>query len=262
MNPPPPPVAPLPVAADWFEVTEVGDGVTRITEPHVRPLVQANTWHVRGRDRDLVVDCGLGVASLRTALPRLFAHDPVLVLTHSHLDHTGSAHEFDERWAHPDEPIAVPGRGSLHGPTLARLLGLRTGGEELPEMLVTARPDPSSDPTRYELAPVTATRHLRDGDVVDLGDRTLTVLHVPGHSPGGVALYEEATRTLFSGDTVYDDDLLDDLDGADPAAYRRSMHRLRELPVRRCHGGHAGSVDGDRLREIIDRYLAAPPLRS
>jgi hypothetical protein len=33
------------------------------------------------------------------------------------------------------------------------------------------------------------------------------------------------------------------------------MRRLRELPVRRCHGGHADSVDGPRLQEIIDRYL-------
>ena len=99
------------------------------------------------------------------------------------------------------------------------------------------------------------TRYLRDGDVVDLGDRGFTVLHVPGHSPGGVALYEESTQTLFSGDTIYDDELLDDIDGADPVAYRRSMHRLQDLPVQRCHGGHAESIDGTRLQQIIEDYL-------
>lgn len=249
----------LPVAADWFAVTEIGDGITLITEPHVHPLLRANFWHVRGRERDLVVDCGLGVAPLRTALPSLFAHDPVLVLTHAHLDHMGSAHEFEHCWAHPAEPVAVPGRGSLHGPTLARLVGLR---EQLPDSLITARPDPSYDPAGYALTPASVTRNLRDGDVVDLGDRAFTVLHVPGHSPGGVALYDDATRTLFSGDTAYDDELLDDLDGADPVAYRRSMHRLRELPVRQCHAGHAGSMDGDRLRQIIDGYLSGQPART
>jgi glyoxylase-like metal-dependent hydrolase (beta-lactamase superfamily II) len=248
----------LPVAAEWFDVTEVGDGVTRITEPHVHPMLRANFWHVRGRDRDLIVDCGLGVASLRTALPSLFAHDPVLVLTHAHLDHMGSAHEFDDCWAHPGEPVGTPGRGSLDGPTLARLLGVK---QPLPAALVAARPGPAFDPAGYRLAPATVTRHLRDGDVVDLGDRRFTVLHVPGHSPGGVALYDEATRTLFSGDTIYDDELLDDIDGADPATYRRSMHRLRELPVQRCHGGHADSIDGPRLQQIIDDYLTTSTTR-
>ena len=46
--------------ADWFRVSDVGDGVTLIEEPHVDPLLSANVWHVRGRDRDLVVDAGLG----------------------------------------------------------------------------------------------------------------------------------------------------------------------------------------------------------
>ena len=38
--------------------------LTLITEPHVDELVSANMWLVRGRERDLLVDCGLGVASL------------------------------------------------------------------------------------------------------------------------------------------------------------------------------------------------------
>lgn len=253
--------AQLPVATEWFALTEVGHGITRITEPHVRPLLRANFWHVRGRDRDLIVDCGLGVAPLRAALPSLFAHDPVLVLTHAHLDHMGSAHEFDDCWAHPSEPVETPGRGTLDGPTLARMLGLYRENQRLPDTLITARPDSSFDPADYRLPPATVTRYLRDGDTVDLGDRALTVLHLPGHSPGGLALYDEATETLFSGDTIYDDELLDDIDGADPVAYRRTMHRLRELPVQLCHGGHAESVEGPRLQQIIDGYLAAPDRR-
>ena len=82
----------------------------------------------------------------------------------------------------------------------------------------------------------------------------------PATAPG-VALYEEATRILFSGDTIYDDELLDDIDGADPVAYRHSMHRLRELPVRRCHAGHAESVDGHRLQQIVDDCLSTPTTR-
>jgi glyoxylase-like metal-dependent hydrolase (beta-lactamase superfamily II) len=39
-----------------------------------------------------------------------------------------------------------------------------------------------------------ATRVLEDGDVVDLGDRVLEVIHTPGHSPGGIALFEAGHR--------------------------------------------------------------------
>jgi glyoxylase-like metal-dependent hydrolase (beta-lactamase superfamily II) len=97
---------PLPVAATWFASTPVDAAITLFTEPHVHPLPRANFWHVRGRDRDLVLDCGLGVTDLRRARPELFEHDPILVLSHAHLDHMGSAHEFDEVWAHPGEAAA------------------------------------------------------------------------------------------------------------------------------------------------------------
>ena len=41
--------------------------------------------------------------------------------------------------------------------------------------------------------------------MVDPGGRPLTVLHLPGHSPGSIALFDPADGTLFSGDVVYDD---------------------------------------------------------
>ena len=96
-----------------------------------------------------------------------------------------------------------------------------------------------------------ATRLLDDGNVVDLGDRVLEVIHTPGHSPGGIALFERATGILFSGDIVYDGPLIEDCPGADPDAYARSLHRLLELPVRVMHGGHFPNCSGQRLRQLI-----------
>ena len=53
----------LPVADPWFVTRPVSDGVTLITEPHVHPLLRCNVWHVRGRDRDLVIDTVTRAAS-------------------------------------------------------------------------------------------------------------------------------------------------------------------------------------------------------
>ena len=57
----------LPIADRWFEHRSIGEGITLLWEPHVIPLMRCNIWHDRGRDRDLIIDTGMGVASLHDA---------------------------------------------------------------------------------------------------------------------------------------------------------------------------------------------------
>ena len=92
--------------------------------------------------------------------------------------------------------------------------------------------------------------------MIDLGDRAFEVLHLPGHSPGSIGLWDAASGTLFSGDAVYDGPLLDEIDGSDVDDYIATMERLRELPVTIVHGGHEPSFDRRRLVEICDAYIA------
>jgi len=242
----------LPVARSWYRVEAVGEALTLITEPRVRGLLRANLWLVRGRDRDILVDCGLGVAPLWPTLASLTRREPVVVLTHAHLDHMGAAHEFAECWAHPLEHADRPPPGSLLGPQLGAELGI---AEALPDVLITAVPHESYDPSSYRLQPANVTRHLRDGDVIDLGQRAFTVMHLPGHSPGSIALFDEHDGTLISGDTIYDDVLVDEITGADIADYVASLQRLCELPVRVVRPGHGPRFPGTRMRQLIDRYL-------
>ncbi len=54
---------------DWYRLRRVGDDVTHIDEPHIREFYRCNVWHVRGRDRDLLVDSGMGVVSLTDWVP-------------------------------------------------------------------------------------------------------------------------------------------------------------------------------------------------
>jgi glyoxylase-like metal-dependent hydrolase (beta-lactamase superfamily II) len=64
------------------------------------------------------------------------------------------------------------------------------------------------------------------------------------------------TGTLFSGDTVYEDgDLFDSLPGGGAEAYRRTLRRLRDLPVEVVHAGHESSFGRARFVEICDDYL-------
>ena len=93
------------------------------------------------------------------------------------------------------------------------------------------------------------------GEAVDLGDRAFEVVHTPGHSPGGIALWERKTGTLLSGDIIYDGPLIDDCYHSDLGDYETSLRRLAKLPAQAVHGGHFPSFGGKRLIEVIDEYL-------
>src|ERR1700753_3500484 len=72
------------IAERWFEFETMTDGITKIWEPHVIPLMQCNIWHVRGRDRDLIVDTGMGIVSLEEAARHLFGNRARALATLTH----------------------------------------------------------------------------------------------------------------------------------------------------------------------------------
>lgn len=251
----------LPVATEWFDVRRVEPDLLLITEPNVDPLIRANLWLLSGRRRHLLIDTGIGVASLRSVLDAIADRPIIAVVSHSHYDHVGSLHEFDERLIHRDEAVYL--ENPLFPPTLVASgldpwvrRAVERAGYPLPDVLLTASPSKGASVTGF--APIVAepTGVLSEGDVIDLGDRALEVMHLPGHSPGSIGLWDGAARRLFSGDTIYDGPLLDDIPGADAPAYVATMTRLRTMPITTVHGGHDPSFGRDRLLEIIDTFLA------
>ena len=50
---------------------------------------------------------------------------------------------------------------------------------------------------------VSVTSYLTDGEKIRIGEGTLEVIHVPGHSPGGVALYDPEGGFVISGDSLF-----------------------------------------------------------
>ena len=246
------------VAERWFQDETIEDGIVRITEPRVDPFLRANLFLVRGRDKDLLVDSGLGLASLRGELAHLFERPVIAVATHRHFDHTGGLHEFDEVVVHRDDADAVASAEGFASLRIEDYPPEELSGYEPPPSLLTALPREGFDVGSYAVTPVAPTRIVEGGDEIDLGDRRFTVLHLPGHTPGEIGLWGEDTRTLFSGDCVYESGiLLDQLPESDIRAYVRSMERLRDLPVRLVHGGHDDSFGRARLLELIDEYARA-----
>ena len=232
--------------ADWYETLDCGDGITLIREPYIHVFYRCNIWYVRGRNSNLLFDSGLGVVSLATQFPWLTAAPLVAVASHTHFDHIGNTHEFHHRVVHRAEADIM-----AH-PTAASTVADRFATLEMFERL----PPGGFDPATYVVRPAPATRLVEAGDVIDLGDRHFTVLHLPGHSPGSIGLWEADTGILLAGDAVYDGPLIDDAYHSSTEQYLETMHRLRELPVRVVHAGHYPSFGEQRYRELIDDYLA------
>jgi glyoxylase-like metal-dependent hydrolase (beta-lactamase superfamily II) len=232
---------------DWYAVERCADDVTLISEPFIKEFYRCNCWHVRGRDRDMLVDSGMGVLPLRRWVPLVTERALTAVASHTHFDHIGCHHEFRDRVVHRAEAhiLADP----VNTATLA--------DPYVTDDIFDALPPAPYASTTYAVHAAPATRLVDDGDVIDLGDRVFEVIHTPGHSPGGIALWEAATGILFSGDIVYDGPLIEDTYHSDAADYHASMVRLHDLPVRVVHGGHFASYGADRHRAIIRDWLNA-----
>lgn len=229
----------------WYATRMLAPGVYVTLEPAVNSMFRAAMVTVIGRDRDLQFDFGCGVLPLRSALP--LSGKPVLaVASHAHIDHIGGLHEFADRLGHASEAAGFAGRP-----------GVETFAEEFRTWPDVADPLPAPGWTTsdWTLCPAPLTGTLAEGDSVDLGDRRFTVLHLPGHSPGGIGLLDERTGLFLTGDAIYDDDILDDLPGASVSDYLVTMDRLRRIDCQLAIGGHGPEMTCARMVEIAEDYL-------
>lgn len=233
------------VAADqWYETIRFADDVTLIHEPWIKPFFRCNMWHVRGRDRDLLFDSGLGHFSLRSHVPLVTERELVCLASHTHFDHIGSHHEFPDCCVHHAEAEG------LRNPTPASTLADPYATDEM-----FIRQPAGWHASHYRVKPALVGRLLQQGDVIDLGDRVFEVVHTPGHSPGGIGLLESVTGMFLSGDVIYDGPLIDDAFHSHVSTYMETLERLRDINPKVVHGGHFPSFGSTRFQQLIDEYV-------
>lgn len=239
------------IAKHWYKIQKFDNNVSLIYEAHVAPWLRCNIWHIRGRDHDLLIDTGLGIRPLKSEIVQLLEKPVKVILTHSHFDHVGGAHEFSCRLGHRHESHLIADQSADNADDTPDNYYPFVQAETF-----NALPYAKFDYQTFRIQPAPLTGFLDQGDVMDTGDRHFEIFHVPGHSPGSIALFERATAMLFTGDLIYDGDLLDNIYHSDPDAYRESLDRLSALPAETFHGGHFKSFDRDRMLEIKSEYLA------
>ena len=202
--------------SDWFVVEEIEEGTWCIQEPH--HMEEVCSYLLVSNGQALLIDTGLGICNIKEVVETITTSPLLVVNTHSHFDHVGDNHRFKKIAIHKNEAKHLE-RG--HNSEM-----LQSWVE--PEMF--KKPPPKGfNPETYSIKPSRSHRQLKDGDVLTVGDRTLKVLHTPGHSPGSICLWEVSKGLLFSGDTIYDDPIYAHLPHSDFDDYVCSLSLLCSL---------------------------------
>ena len=235
-----------PVAETWFSV-DVHDGdILRFREHNIDAYASGDFWLVRGTDRALAVDTGCGIVS-PVGLVEAIARRPVTaVALNCSYDHAGGWAGFDARACHP-----------LDAPDLEKPESESASvNDYLNDGTLMALPWEGYDVMAYAITPARPTRLVDEGDVFDLGGRSLEVLRAPGRAPGGIMLWEAATGILFTSDMLYDGEHGLAWPPENPAAYAATLERIRGLPVSQVCPGHYGAFGRARMLALIDEQIA------
>ncbi len=226
-------------------------GIHLVDTHYVRPQ-QAGAWLVvhKGRAAFVETNTTLAVPRLLDALDRLgLSRDAVdwVVVTHVHLDHAGGVGALLREL--PQARLVVHPAGAKHLVDPSRLVAGATAvyGEERMAALFG---EIAATPARRLLAPA-------DGHELDLGGRTLRVLHTPGHAWHHIALHDPTSEGVFTGDvfglayrasnTPRGPFLFPTTAPTqfDPGAMLASVRRIADLAPRRLYLTHYGALDWD-----------------
>ncbi|MFA4835788.1 MAG: MBL fold metallo-hydrolase [Dehalococcoidia bacterium] len=128
----------------------------------------------------MIIDPGADPSAILNAIKNLKLKIKLIVATHNHVDHIGAVKQLKEKTGAPFAMHEADGNIKTMEAMSRMLSGMM--GHSFDK---TPPPD----------------KLLKDGDIIEIGDLRFTVLHIPGHSPGGIALAGQGV--VFSGDTLF-----------------------------------------------------------
>ncbi len=169
----------------WHETRQLNKDTWLITEAKA-----INCYLLTGSRRALLIDTGNGMGQLGEVVRELTDLPVTVALTHRHCDHAGGRGWFDT-------PAYV------HEADMGICSGLLSG--RVASRVLTAKWASAKDfPKQPFDAGYTA---LTDSAVFELGDRTVSVKHMPGHTRGSVIFLDDRYKMMFTGDNISHNDL-------------------------------------------------------
>ncbi len=225
----------------------------RITVPTPFPVGPVNLY-VIAEPELVLIDCGPRTNEARTALHQLLGEHGLdaariqrIVLTHAHQDHYGLAAELARRsgapvYAHRGDQPAI-----RHDPAVQQFLSGLIAESGTPPDLAAKMRDMMFYLTGVSEA-VENIHPLEELPGVSCGAARFEFVHLPGHTPGSVGLWEPRLRILIGGDTAIEKITPNPFSAPDPAqphgrfrslaSYWETFHRIRQMNPAVIHAGH------------------------
>jgi len=214
---PNPPARPA-LAIEGKVVASNDDVVFRQIDEHTwigsgHMMANESMYLVEGNNKAVLIDAGTKVADLDKVVASITKKPVMLVATHAHPDHTGSAiNYFPELYMNP---------GDKNSPFVSSYKG--------------------------------TIKDLKDGETIDLGGRSLVVVFTPGHTPGATTYLDPAAGYGFSGDSFGSGNLLLLVDFSTLLATCEKTSALMEkYGIKLLYPGHFNGKNPETLQRVKD----------
>lgn len=228
---------------EWFTIEEIDHTTFAISE--YKHWEKVHSYLVCGTDRALLIDTGLGVSNIEKVVRKLTDLPVLVATTHVHWDHIGGHRYFDSIAVFKEEA--------------AWLEKFPISLEEVKQNLLQEACQFPKDfsPANYTLFSGKAQMILSDGDIIELGNRSLQIVHTPGHSPGHCCFYEKEKKYLYTGDLIYKGCLDAFYPTTDPKAFYQSLLKIRAFEIVKILPGHYQlPIEAGFLNEVIAGFKA------
>lgn len=193
-----------------YEIVELAENVY-----HIHDSLGVYCTLITGTHSALLVDTGYGFNDLVSCI-RSITDLPIMVInTHGHVDHIQGNRHFKEVMIHPGDRTM----SHFHSTFL-----VKTHVHHKKEYMLTA-PESRHVKDYYRLNKY-RTRAVKDGQVIDLGNTKIEIIHTPGHTKGSICLLDHGHRLLLTGDTVSSLVWLFLPDSCSLPTYRASLAKL------------------------------------
>jgi len=236
--------AKLPTTQDWYATQSYPDGVVRIVEQHIDSYWSGNIWVISGSEKSLVVDTGTGIVSPLPIIASITDKPLIATVSCYYYDHAGGLHYFDHQTCH-----------SLDAPAIADISNDMGARYFRKYAQLSAVPRDDFEIEDYQPISTSPSDFLEDGEIIDLGNRQIEILHIPGRTPGSLALWEEETGYLFGGETIFIDPFNNNFPPQDVASYEYSLRRLSKIPATTIFGGHFEPFTKGELLELVESEI-------
>ena len=226
----------------WFKVERIDSDTYAISE--YKHWEETHCYLLCGTNSAILIDTGLGVANIRKIIDSITTLPITVITTHVHWDHIGGHKYFDNIAVHEAEREWL----SVKFPIPLQIVKNNL-------MFKPCHFPADFNIDNYQIYQGVAQKIFKDGDCFDLGNRTLTVIHTPGHSPGHCCFYEPERKYLYSGDLVYFGCLDAFYPTTDPKLFRQSIRKVQHLDINRILPAHHQlNIPVDVVNRIVKAF--------